>query len=115
MIEASWNWPFPRKDIEVQGTTGMIAAPDAGSITLRRAGDGEPHALVPRSLPRQQAEPFAYFAAVIRGEERIEPSALSAPENNLAVVRILAAAQESARTGRLVALGNAPGADPSPR
>lgn len=104
VIEASWNWPFPRKDMEVQGSTGAIAAVDAQTVRLRRAGDAEPASVVPPPLPRQRGEPFAYLAAVVRGEEALAPASFSGPGNNLAVVRILAAAQQSARTGRTVVL-----------
>jgi hypothetical protein len=45
-------------------------------------------------------DPISYLIAVVRGY--IKPSGLSALDTNVTVTRILAAARESARTGRAV-------------
>lgn len=45
-----------------------------------------------------------YLAAVVRKQIQPSPSALSSLENNLIVSEILAAARESARTGKVVKL-----------
>jgi len=47
---------------------------------------------------------FRYLKAAVRGEINIEPSDLSALENNLTVMRILDAALRSAKTGKAVKL-----------
>ena len=38
ILQPSWNWPFPRKDIEIYGRTGYVLAPDADHLRVRKAG-----------------------------------------------------------------------------
>jgi predicted dehydrogenase len=101
IIQASWNWPFNRKDLEVYGAGGYAVATGPDSLRVRVPKRGEqPATLEP--LPATMRDELAYFAGVIRGE--LAPSGLSSLENNLIVSEILEAARESARTGRTVAL-----------
>ena len=104
IIQASWNWPFNRKDMHVYGRTGYLFAPHGTELRIRREGDaGERvHRLEPRPAPLD--DPFSYLAAVVRGEVQVSDTDLSSLENNVTVVRILDAARESARTGRTVVL-----------
>jgi predicted dehydrogenase len=103
IIQASWNWPFGRKDIEIYGKTGYILA-DRNESKLKTSSR-EPVTAIPGVKPgRPYDDPFAYLAAVAHGEVKIAPSDLSSLENNLIVVEILEAAKESARTGRAVFL-----------
>jgi hypothetical protein len=37
ILQASWNWPVNRKDMEVYGERGYALAPDRGTVRLRRA------------------------------------------------------------------------------
>jgi predicted dehydrogenase len=104
IIQASWNWPFARKDIEIHGATGTIAAADQQTVWLRCANDPEARPIVPDPLPYARGAPFAHLASVILGEERPARHALSALDNNIGVVRILDAARRSAIAGRTVLL-----------
>ena len=104
ILQASWNWPVGRKDMEVYGERGYVMAPDRSTLRLRR---DEPSAeevlrLEPRTAPL--GDPFAYLAAVVRGEVAVAPADPSALANNVTVARILDAARESARAGRTVRL-----------
>ena len=104
ILQASWNWPVGRKDMEVYGERGYVLAPDRSTLRLRR---DEPSAeellrLEPRTAPL--GDPFAYLAAVVRGEVAVAPFDPSALANNVTVARILDAARESARAGRTVRL-----------
>ena len=36
IIEASWNWPYARKDLEVYGQTGLVIALDRDHVRVRR-------------------------------------------------------------------------------
>lgn len=104
IIQASWNWPFSRKDMEVYGASGSVVSLDRSKLRLRLAGDEQERT---ETLPERDApldDPFAYLAAVVRGQIKPEPHDLSSLENNLLVVEILDAAKESARTGRRVVL-----------
>lgn len=104
IIQASWNWPIDRKDLQVYGRTGYVDAPDGEHIRVRP--DGEPTAeertLTPRTAPFD--DPFRYLAAVVRGEVEVDDTDLSSLSNNMTVMRILDAALRSAETGTTVRL-----------
>ena len=38
IVQASWNWPFDRKDMEVYGQTGYVITVKRDDIRVRRAG-----------------------------------------------------------------------------
>jgi predicted dehydrogenase len=104
VIHASWNWPFNRKDMHVYGTTGYIFMDDPETIRYRLDEQSTERVYkVPQSeVPFN--EPFAYFAAAIKGEVEVGPTDLSSLEINVTVVEILEAARESSKTGRKVEL-----------
>jgi predicted dehydrogenase len=101
IIQASWNWPFGRKDFEVYGATGYAVATGGASLRVRLPG-GREEARQPDPLPDADADPVAYLLAVVRGTER--PMGPSSLENNVIVTEILEAARESAKTGKTVVL-----------
>jgi predicted dehydrogenase len=101
IIQASWNWPIGRKDMDIYGVTGAIRVADRDTLQLQSA-DGKFHDLHPAPLESGYCEPVAYFVAVARGEIAEHP--LSSLETNLIVTEILDAARESARSGRSIQL-----------
>jgi predicted dehydrogenase len=103
IIEASWNWPFDRKDLEVYGRTGQALTVKREAVRFRLEGKEEAEVRSP-ALVAPEDDPVRYLAAVVRGEVR--PSGLSSLENNLIVTEILDAARESAQTGRTVKLSD---------
>ena len=107
LIQASWNWPIGRKDMEVYGLTGAIYADDRNNLRVRIAEgyDGfreTSHRLEERETPWN--DPFSYLAAVVRKEIEVEPYDLSSLENNMIVMEILEAARQSSQTGKTVVL-----------
>lgn len=103
ILQASWNWPFNRKDMEVYGRTGYALSDDATRLRVRLEGAGEATPEQAAALADPHDDPFAYLAAVIRGD--VDPAgSLSSLEVNLVAMEILEAARTSARTGRTVAL-----------
>ena len=112
ILQASWNWPVGRKDMDVYGERGYVLVPDRATLRLRRDESSPEEALAPTALPAASREPFAYLAAVARGEVRVEPTDLSALATNVTVARILDAARESARRGRTIPLPAAQGGVP---
>jgi predicted dehydrogenase len=101
IIQASWNWPFDRKDMEVYGRTGYIFALQGNATRVRLEGKQEEQVTAP-PIPAPEQDFLSYLAAVVRKE--IEPSGLSCLENNMVVVEILEAARTSAATGKRVVL-----------
>ncbi|MEP6999939.1 MAG: Gfo/Idh/MocA family oxidoreductase [bacterium] len=104
IIQASWNWPVGRKDIEVYGATGYLIAPNATSVRLRRSGEMPEEAITPALRTPPAENEFQFLAAVVRGSYRPSESDPSSLANNLTVVRILDAARRSASTGKTVRL-----------
>jgi predicted dehydrogenase len=102
VLQASWNWPVNRKDLEVYGERGYVLVPDRGTIRLRRDEPGPEEERRPDPRPAPLNDPSAYLAAVVRGEVRVGETDRSGLPNNVTVARILDAARESARTGRTV-------------
>jgi len=107
ILQASWNWPVNRKDMEVYGERGYVLVPDRATLRLRRDEGSAEEERKPEARPSPLGDPFAYLAAAVRGAVRVEPTDLSALASNVTVARILDAARESARTGRTVRLGPA--------
>jgi predicted dehydrogenase len=101
IIQASWNWPFNRKDLEVYGASGYAIATGGHSLRVRLPGKPE-QASTPPPMPPEAEDELAYFVAVVRGQ--VAPSGLSSLENNLVATEILEAARESAKTGKTVTL-----------
>jgi predicted dehydrogenase len=101
IIQASWNWPFDRKDMEVYGESGYVIVPRSDVMRVRKPGGAETQE-TPAALTGAAADPLSYLSAVVRGE--IKPSGLSSLAVNMQVVEILDAAHESARTGKRVDL-----------
>lgn len=102
IIQASWNWPYGRKDMEVYATGGYVIA-DRSGVRIKVAETPE-KMKSSSALAKPQHDPFAYLAAVVRGEIKVNPADLSALENNMLVVEILEAGKISAKEGRKVDL-----------
>jgi predicted dehydrogenase len=101
IIQASWNWPFDRKDMEVYGQTGYAITVRRDDIRIRRKGAEEEQLSAPAiSAPNDNS--LAYFKAVVNGE--IPPEGLSSLETNITVTEILDAARRSASSGRTIQL-----------
>lgn len=104
ILEASWNWPFNRKDMEVYGTTGYVISDNGTDMRVRLAGEDKAIAMTADPLPISRNDPFALLSAIVKGELTIEDHDVSALKNNLLVVEILDAARKSAKTGRKIEL-----------
>jgi predicted dehydrogenase len=107
IIQASWNWPIGRKDMELYGMTGALYSDNRNTLRVRMAEgyDGfkeEKLELPERESPRN--DPFALFNAVIRKQVMLAPYDPSSLENNLLVVEILEAARKSATSGKAIKL-----------
>jgi predicted dehydrogenase len=102
ILQASWNWPFDRKDMEVYGQTGYVMIPRNEPMRVRLARQGRETATPPAPLTGSQADELAHFAAMIRGEVRTAD--LSSLPINMTAMEILDAARESAKSGKRIDL-----------
>ena len=104
IIQASWNWPFSRKDMEIYGATGTVFADNRSDMRVRLATDTAEKKAVLKERPDPYDDPFALFAALIRKKVTLPKYDLSSLENNMIVMEILEAAKQSAKTGKAVKL-----------
>jgi predicted dehydrogenase len=108
IIQASWNWPIGRKDLEIYGTRGYVMTDNRSVMRTRASEAATEHT---ETLPERAApgdDPFSYFKALV--EKQVvpgewDPSSLA---NNMIVMEILDAARRSAREGRTIALSKHP-------
>jgi scyllo-inositol 2-dehydrogenase (NADP+) len=105
IIQASWDWPYSKGQVQVFGPKGSLLATDS-AVLYRTAKtppdidspDGQPVTL--RPLEHDASNPISYLVYCIRNNKPVENPL--APELNVGVVEILDAARESIRTGRAV-------------
>jgi hypothetical protein len=88
----------------VYGRTGYLHALDGRTMRVRATDETAERTVVlePRRAP--QDDPFAYLAAVVRGNVQVADGDLSSLRTNVIVMRILDAARKSAATGTTVTL-----------
>ena len=97
IIQASWNWPFDRKDIEVYGQTGQAITVKRDDIRRRREGEDHEEQIAAKPVPAPYDNELSYLRAVIL--DGAKEDGLSSLETNVTVTEILDAARRSAATG----------------
>ena len=102
IVQASWNWPFDRKDMEVYGQTGSVITVKRDDIRLRRTGEDRDQQLAAKSVPAPYDDELSYLRAVIR--DGAKEDGLSSLDTNVTVTEILAAARQSAAEGKTIRL-----------
>ena len=103
IIEASWDWPYTKDQVEVFGPKGSLLARhntlqyrSADARGPNVAPDGESVTL--DALPKETSNPISYFVDCIRNNKPIEDPVSA--RLNVQAMEILDAARESARTGK---------------
>ncbi|SOE23888.1 Predicted dehydrogenase [Spirosomataceae bacterium TFI 002] len=101
IIQASWNWPYDRKDMEVYGQSGALFADKKPEVLVKRQNSQE--VIEAKELSGNMSDAFTYFAAVIRKEidPSMQPGSL---EINKVAMEILDAAVQSSKTGKTIFL-----------
>ena len=103
IVQASWNWPFGRKDMEVYSRTGYAITVQGNDIRVRRGGDSSrEEQLAAKPVPAPYDNELSYLRAVIVDGAKEDP--LSSLETNVIVTEILDAARRSAASGKTVRL-----------
>ena len=102
ILQASWNWNYNRKDIEVYCKEGYVHCHDATTMSVMEANESKVQTFNAPALKPEMADPYKYFAAVINNQVEVKPSDLSSLENNLIVVEILEAAKRSSKEGTTI-------------
>jgi predicted dehydrogenase len=103
IIQASWNWPFDRKDMEVYGQKGYVITVKRDDIRMRRSGnDSAEEQIAAKPVPAPYDNSLSYVRAVIL--DGAKPDGLSSLETNVTVTEILDAARRSAKDGKTITL-----------
>jgi len=100
IIQASWNWPYNIKDMQVFGESKMLHAVN-NHVLLEYSGVDNQREI---SLENNYySNHLAYLKDVLAGKITAAHD-LSSLDNNLIVVEILEAAKKSAKTGKRIVL-----------
>lgn len=103
ILQASWNWPFGRKDMEVYGQTGYAITVLRDEVRVRRGGEQSREEPIPaKPLPAPYDNSLSYLRAVLI--DGAKQDSLSSLETNVTVTEILDAARRSAETGKTIRL-----------
>jgi len=102
ILQASWNWPYSRKDMEVYGRTGSVITVAANDVTIRLPHQAQSTTRAAARIPAPYGDSLTYLRAVLL--EGAKPDALSSLETNLIVTEILDAARRSAASGKTIHL-----------
>ncbi|HWJ48964.1 MAG TPA: Gfo/Idh/MocA family oxidoreductase [Candidatus Udaeobacter sp.] len=102
IIQASWNWPIDRKDMEVYGQTGQAITVKRDNLRVQRAGENQEQQLAAKPIPAPYDDELSYLRAVIL--DGAKEDALSSLDTNVTVTEILDAARRSAKEGRTIPL-----------
>lgn len=100
ILEASWNWPFGRSDVEVYGKTGTVFTAGRDELEVRREGDAEAKKVAAKALAAPEDDELRYLRAVVL--DGLKPEGPGSLEVNVVVAEILDAARESAKSGRTI-------------
>ena len=101
IVQASWNWPFSRKDMEVYGQKGYAITVGRDAVRVRLP-EREEISADSKPLEKTKEDSVSYLRAVLLGG--LKPEGQSSLETNVIVTEILAAARQSAATGKTVSL-----------
>lgn len=103
IVQASWNWPFSRKDLEVYGQKGYAITVGSDQVRIRPPEKEEITADA-KPLPKMKEDSISYLRAVLLGG--MKPEGQSSLETNVIVTEILDAARRSAATGKTIFFGD---------
>jgi len=102
VVQASWNWPFGRSDVEIYGKTGEVTTVGGDQLEVRKEGDKEAKLEKAPALMPPADDELKYLRAVVL--EGLKPSGQTSLAVNVVVAEVMDAARESARTGKTVEL-----------
>jgi predicted dehydrogenase len=104
ILQASWNWPFSRKDMEVYGQTGYAITVERDALRIRLPKQAEERRDA-KPLDPRESDSVNYLKAVVL--DGMPSQGLSSLETNMIVTEILDAARQSAATGKTIHLAEA--------
>ena len=104
IIQASWNWTFARKDMEVFGNKGYAVAVNPTTVRQRLQEKSPEETIKIDPRPAPYTDPFSVLADVVSGRLKLDKNDLYGLPVNVIVAEILEAAKQSAKSGITVML-----------
>src|SRR5712671_1169482 len=83
IVQASWNWPFSRKDMEVYGQTGYAVTVAGNDIRVRSSGSSNEQQLPATPIPTPYDNSLSFLRAVV--VDGAKEDALSSVDTNVTV------------------------------
>jgi len=102
ILQASWNWPYSRKDMEVYGRTGSVVTIANNDISVRLPQEKQATTKTAEPIPAPYNDALTYLRAVLLDGAKVD--GYSSLETNVIVTEILDAARRSAASGQTVRL-----------
>ena len=102
IINASWNWPYNRKDMQIYGDKGYINAIDNKKMEFIKREYNSLKKINPPKISSERKDPFLLLYKVVKENYKLKPFSLYSIENNLIVSRILDLALKSSNQGKTV-------------
>jgi predicted dehydrogenase len=102
IVQASWNWPFGRKDMEVYGRTGYAITVAGNDLRMRRSGESSEQEIAAKPVAAPYDNSLSYLKAVV--VDGMKEDGFSSLETNVTVTEILDAARRSAASGQTIRL-----------
>ncbi len=106
IIQASWNWTFSRKDMEIYGTKGYGIATGGNQVRQRFSEKGPEDLVRLENRPSPFNDPFSMLYEVVSGLRKLSTYDQYGLAVNVLVVEILEAAERSAQSKQTVLLPN---------
>jgi predicted dehydrogenase len=103
IVQASWNWPFSRKDMEVYGQKGYAITVGRDQVRVRLP-EKEERMMDAKPLAASNSDSISYLRAVL--VDGMKADGLSSLETNVIVTEILDAARQSAAMGKTISLSS---------
>jgi predicted dehydrogenase len=100
ILQASWNWPFDRKDMEVYGETGYAITVKRDDVRVRLQGEKEDQLVNAKPIPAPEDDSINYLRTVVL--DNLKPSGLGTLDTNIVVTEILDSARQSAASGKTI-------------
>jgi predicted dehydrogenase len=100
IVQASWNWPFSRKDVEIYGKTGSVVTVGRDELKVQLPGEAMAEMKKAKPVAAPYDDSLTYLRAVLVEGAKVD--GLSSLATNVVVTEILEAARESASSGKTV-------------
>jgi len=102
IINASWNWPYNRKEMQLYGDKGYINSINKNDMEIIKGEYSSLKKIKPPLISSEKKDPFLLLYKVVKENYKLQPFSLYSVENNLIVSKILDLALKSSNQGKTV-------------